>query len=417
MLRVLQERTPRPGMFHFFRARLSLSSPGESTERAHGRAVAKSDPKETDETTRQLRSTTQILPAPTPTSTTEAVTDPLLPVPSNMLPVINTPLRRQFDTKQSPMIRSRQKEHNQSQDRNQEKYDADFVTTALKRSLTITGILAAQHDLSIFRSMVFSTGFDEVLESEKKIITVFAPSNDALQKMPTHVLIDMMTNPEFLMHLEVFIGYHCISGAARYTHDFVDGERVASLEGEPLSLGLYPFVSVNGVPVSSGSNNVAFNGVVHILNDSMLRPAWIDNSVIDWVLSFEDLSTFYSLLVQANFDLPARGTFTLLAPSNEALENANRLQYLRDPKNAAELEMVITFHVINGILTFAELIEGADAQYETFLQNAGVRILTVPDTGMITIENAEIEFADILANNGVVHIISELLLPSTFQGP
>jgi len=106
------------------------------------------------------------------------------------------------------------------------------------------------------------------------------------------------------------------------------------------------------------------------------------------------------------------GPFTVFAPTNDAFESvpASTLQSLLQPENQAQLQAVLTYHVVAGRLSAAELRDGqrlTTVNGETLMvTKANGRVMVGNANGMATVTQA-----DVYASNGVAHVIDAVLLP------
>lgn len=138
-------------------------------------------------------------------------------------------------------------------------------------------------------------------------------------------------------------------------------------------------------------------------------------TVVDAVAGQPNLTTLASVLPMAGADavaaLTGEGPFTIFAPSDEAFNtfmaaNAELVnQALADP---TLLSGLLLYHVVPGNLTLADLAAGE----VTTVNGAPLTIAVDGDT--VTINSMyTVTTADILAGNGVVHIIDGVLVPPT----
>ena len=119
------------------------------------------------------------------------------------------------------------------------------------------------------------------------------------------------------------------------------------------------------------------------------------------------LSTLTSLIGQAGLTdtLKGSGPFTVFAPSNDAFK-AVPAQTLADlGKNPEKLKEVLSFHVLPAKMMAAEV---KNSSIKT-VNGASVSLAKAGD--FVTIEDAMTQSADILATNGVVHVIDRVLIP------
>jgi len=119
------------------------------------------------------------------------------------------------------------------------------------------------------------------------------------------------------------------------------------------------------------------------------------------------LSTLNSLIVAADLQgaLNAAGPFTVFAPSNDALK-ALPAAVLKDVSgDPAKLKNLLTFHVVPASAMAKDV------------KNGNVKALNGDNLALskagefVTVENALVTKADIVASNGVVHIIDTVLIP------
>lgn len=128
------------------------------------------------------------------------------------------------------------------------------------------------------------------------------------------------------------------------------------------------------------------------------------------------LSTLVTAVKAANLveTLQGTGPYTVFAPTNDAFEAlpAGTLDTLLKPENIDQLKAVLTYHVVSGKVLAADLKDGQEI---TTVQG-GKLTVSIMD-GKVYLTDAKgnkvtVEKADVNADNGVVHVISGVLLPS-----
>jgi transforming growth factor-beta-induced protein len=144
---------------------------------------------------------------------------------------------------------------------------------------------------------------------------------------------------------------------------------------------------------------------VHII-DGVLVPSWVFNTLTDRVVADSDLSTLLTLVGLAGLDLSTPGEFTLLAPTNDAFAKlpADVVQFSTSPEGTEELINILTYHVLIGIFTSGELEGGAEL---ASVQGSDVVVTLDP----VKFNQAVVVAVDILASNGVLHKIDDVLSP------
>ena len=109
--------------------------------------------------------------------------------------------------------------------------------------------------------------------------------------------------------------------------------------------------------------------------------------------------------------LKGSGPFTVFAPTDEAFQKlpAGTVETPLKPENNKEkLRAILTYHVVAGKVTAAEVVKLTSAKT---LNGKDVNITT--HDGNVMVNNAKVIKADITASNGVIHVIDTVLLPAS----
>jgi uncharacterized surface protein with fasciclin (FAS1) repeats len=122
-----------------------------------------------------------------------------------------------------------------------------------------------------------------------------------------------------------------------------------------------------------------------------------------------DLSTLVAALTAADLvtTLEGTGPYTVFAPTNAAFSDIqSTVDTLLEPGNKTDLQQVLTYHVVPGTYTAADLKDGQK------LKTVEGQDLTVSvKDGVVKVNDATVEAADVNASNGVVHVINKVLVP------
>ncbi len=111
--------------------------------------------------------------------------------------------------------------------------------------------------------------------------------------------------------------------------------------------------------------------------------------------------------------LSGEGPLTVFAPTDEAFAAlpAGTVESLLKPENKDQLVAVLSYHVLGRKLT-ANMLPGRAIHVRT-IKGSGDRTLRVEkSSGGVMIDNANVISADIMADNGVIHVIDKVMLPS-----
>ncbi|MEQ8678021.1 MAG: fasciclin domain-containing protein [Aggregatilineales bacterium] len=286
-------------------------------------------------------------------------------------------------------------------------------------------------------------------------LTVFAPTNQAFQNLDTYLqnnfditLDDVIADQELLTNILL---YHVVQGS-------VFSGQVAGLDGQVVPT-LYPgtgigitvnddgSITLNGVADVVIADVAATNGVVHAIDNVIFNSvivadiealageveqariqAELGNSAAGVAAS--DPSTFSTLLavVQASGELPLLNeglNITVFAPTNAAFDEllAGLGMSAEDLlANTELLSTVIRYHVVPGIITSADMVAEGQGSFRTFLNRESrstgdeitfdVVFASFPAGGIELNGSAVISAVDIEADNGIVHVVDEVLIPN-----
>ena len=242
--------------------------------------------------------------------------------------------------------------------------------------------------------------------------TVFAPSNDAfsaalaalgqssIDDLPEDVLRDILE-------------YHVAASAALRSTDLSDGQAVETVNGSSIT------ISINGSTVMIDNAQVtaadieASNGVVHMVNAVLVPPAMLPlvGTILAPVYFDKDFTTLVAAVLAAEGDItsvllsdgPSGNGLTLFAPTNDAFESAG----ITELPDAATLAAVLSYHVLDGTVTSADLPAGS-AAIQTL---NGDFYLSNVDAGVFINGQSQVTEVDLTGSNGVVHVINRALIP------
>jgi transforming growth factor-beta-induced protein len=171
--------------------------------------------------------------------------------------------------------------------------------------------------LTVLSAAFVHVGLADALSQKLYNLTLFAPSDEAFDKIPAVLLNTLLTNNGLIPHLDDLLSYHVrFAEAAIFAIDLSDNLLVRIKNGEDLLITLSP-IAVNGNKVDAADIGVS-NGVIHII-DGVLLPTWVRNSIANRVVADSDLYTF-SLVVMAGLvdAFAGSGELTLADPINSA---------------------------------------------------------------------------------------------------
>jgi uncharacterized surface protein with fasciclin (FAS1) repeats len=148
-----------------------------------------------------------------------------------------------------------------------------------------------------------------------------------------------------------------------------------------------------------------------VASDTTVAPA---QNIVEIAAGNPEFSTLVSAVKAAGLaeTLSGDGPFTVFAPTNAAFEAlpAGTLESLLEPANKQKLADILTYHVVPATV-MAEDVEPGDVTTAN-----GATFEVAAENGAVTITDgqggtAKVVTTDIVASNGVIHVIDAVLLP------
>lgn len=103
--------------------------------------------------------------------------------------------------------------------------------------------------------------------------------------------------------------------------------------------------------------------------------------------------------------LSGEGPFTVFAPTDEAFAQIPQETLQAVLADKEKLTAILTYHVVPGKLMAADVVRS------TQLQTAQGQSITVSTEGGVRVDNANVIQTDIEADNGVIHVIDQVIMP------
>jgi uncharacterized surface protein with fasciclin (FAS1) repeats len=235
--------------------------------------------------------------------------------------------------------------------------------------------------------------------------TVFAPTNAAFDALATALGTDL-NGLLALPNLADVLTYHVLGTevpSSAVTNGLI-AQPLSATNTLKLTVTGAGDVFVNHAEVT-GFDVTAYNGVVHILDAVVLPIETVADVAID-----NGFSTLVTAVVTAEL-LPVLtnplAEFTVFAPTNAAFDDlaAALGTDLNGILALPELADILTYHVVAGTVMSTDLTDGPVATVN------GTNIFVSLGAGVV-INDANVTLADVSADNGVVHVLDKVLLPS-----
>lgn len=280
--------------------------------------------------------------------------------------------------------------------------DAVLLPPTPEVTPTVADIIANSSDHTVLAAVLDSTDLDVVLSGTGPF-TVFAPTDAAFDAVDPMTLISLLLDNDAL---STVLTYH-VAGDSVMSTDLSDGQVITTLNGGDVTVSIMDgTVMINDATVIV-ADLVGANGVVHVIDVVLLPPAPQPTTVVDIIVNSPDHTVLETAVIAAELDddLSGEGPFTVFAPTDAAFAAlpAGALEgLLADPTGA--LADLLLYHVAGAAALSTDL---SDGQLVTTLQGGDVEV-TIDGMGVM-INNANVIVADLVADNGVVHVIDAAL--------
>ena len=271
--------------------------------------------------------------------------------------------------------------------------------------LTVLELLAAAPSNSHFNDIVSNDDLNALLDSETDL-TVLVPNNDAIDAYAASM---GMTTADFIASESAvdMALYHIVPNEA-ILFSALSGENVVTTAlGMPISFQEDEVVNATGV---SAADLEASNGVLHLLDEVV--------AVSDGIYQWLDASTQHNYLTTAVNFLGLDGAFsaigagTIFAPTDGAIlayADANDLSIIDIVYNPDFLDALLVHSIGSAALTSGDLLTAGNVTADS-----GDELFITSSEGAVYVNAAEVTNADNLTQNGVVHVVNEIIMPTNF---
>ena len=278
----------------------------------------------------------------------------------------------------------------------------DAVLLPPTPSNTIYDIVSNSNDHTILNTAIIACGLGGYLSAAGPF-TLFAPTDAAFNLLPSGTVAALLND---IPQLTDILKHHVVADSVMSTM-LSNNQVVTTLLGTDITVT----INANGVFIDNAqvtvADIIADNGVVHVI-DAVLLPPAPSNSIYDIVSNSADHTTLKAAINACALDgtLSGPGPFTLFAPTDAAFDLLPAGTVAALLNDIPQLTDILLHHVVgdsvmSGMLTNGQVVSTLNGTV-TITVNKG-----------ILVDNAMVTVADIVADNGVVHVIDAVLLPST----
>jgi uncharacterized surface protein with fasciclin (FAS1) repeats len=296
--------------------------------------------------------------------------------------------------------------------------DKVLSPTGIRATNTIVQNAMQVPALSTLVSVLATPGYQPILNAlnSSGTFTVFAPNNDAFAAASL--------DPTKVSYVSQVLYYHVLGSvvkagdleALQFPETLMKNASLVNLGGKPQVVSVSKTVTDGtttvtlnfGIPGVSDytaqvvtADVICSNGVVHIIDKVLLFPK--STAATAQAAGLTD-SELIKALVKADLVSAVDDTssLTIFAPTNDAMLAANWSNLSKDA-----LASVLQYHVVPDVAYSTDLKSGDD--FPTLESN---KIQITISNNTVMVNNAKVVVANVLIENGVVHVIDKVLLPS-----
>lgn len=134
------------------------------------------------------------------------------------------------------------------------------------------------------------------------------------------------------------------------------------------------------------------------------------SDIVDTAVAAGSFNTLVAAVKAADLGetLKGEGPFTVFAPTDEAFAKLpeGTLESLLKPENKAQLQAILTYHVVPGNVMASDVV-GLDSAKTVNGQSLSIAV----EGDSVMVDSAKVVTTDISCSNGVIHVIDSVVLP------
>lgn len=284
---------------------------------------------------------------------------------------------------------------------------------------TIAEVAAGDEQFSTLVAALTEANLVDTLSDPDATFTVFAPTNAAFDMIDGDTLDALLADADAL---SAVLLQHVVPEAA------VDSVTAFSLNGTDVTTASGAMIPVaintDTDTLTVGGANVVVsdiqtsNGIIHVIDMVIVGDVDLPtppNTIVDIAASNDNFSTLVSLLQSTGLDTTLDDTtteFTVFAPTNAAFDAIDDSVLTALANDADALTEVLTYHVVAGATVLQDGAVAIAQSNESLVETANGQDVALSLSGSdLYVNTSRVSTADIMADNGVIHIVDQVILP------
>jgi len=256
-----------------------------------------------------------------------------------------------------------------------------------------------------FETLVAALEAAELVDtlSGERPYTVFAPTDDAFAKLPEGTVEALLDDVPALREILL---YHVTPGKVM-SSEVVNLSTADTAAGKPVSISVEDeSVMINDAKVVIVDIE-ASNGVIHVIDSVIIPPAEVA-SIVDITVEDGRFTTLVTALEAADLvdTLAGEGPFTVFAPTDDAFAKLPEGTVESLLGDVPTLRSILLYHVVPGSVMAEEVV-----YLDSVDTASGEKVTITSGNDGVMINDAKVIITDIVASNGVIHVIDRVILP------
>lgn len=267
----------------------------------------------------------------------------------------------------------------------------DRVITAVSNN--VATLIDVDDELETLRTAMAAAGLTGILETDGHY-TIFAPTNEAFEKIPQETLNRILGDPVALRDM---LNYHILT-QMQCAESIVSGTPMETLQGTVLEVGCDGNdITLNGRAIISKKDQLGTNGVIHYINELLIPDS--AKTLLE-LAEGSTVATATRLFVDAGLRSHLTGSeaLTMLAPLDDAFKGSVTM--------TPNMRKVMTNHILKEQLSSKALYHGQEL--ETL---GGLRLRVFVYRNNLCIENACIAAHDKTGRYASMFTVDKVLTP------
>ena len=298
--------------------------------------------------------------------------------------------------------------------------DAVLTPPAVKGTPTmnIVDTAVAAGDFGTLVTALQAAGLDATLADETQSFTVFAPTDAAFAMIDPETLNLLIADTDALSSVLL---QHVVSGEVNSVTAYtLNGSSATTASGAAIPVAInteLDTLTFGGATVQT-TDIYTTNGIIHVIDTVVIADVELPTppaSIVDVAVSNGSFTTLVAALQATGLDTvldDPESTFTVFAPTDAAfalLGQDTIDALLADPDT---LRDILLYHVVSGseILQDGAITVAQSGSNKVDMANERQSALTLADSTLY-INKSAVSLADVKADNGVIHVIDQVILP------